>query len=126
MLNSDSGLNSLPDFALLYYQTLEMLKKEKLVTLSTKESAVLGMIIALEKNNSIQSNQEIPGDRLLDEIDDWDIPKWVMLLTWLHPYSLSSKCPDLVCRVAKYLLGYTRKQEEDILPPGLREHLGLK
>jgi hypothetical protein len=54
--------------------------------------------------------------RMLAEITDLGVPKYAALIAWLGPYGAALQAPELVGRLAMYLLGHTRVREESAIP----------
>ena len=54
--------------------------------------------------------------RFHEEMDDLDVPKYAALIAWLSPYGAAAQAPQLVGRLAMYLLGHTRVSEEAAIP----------
>lgn len=108
-----------PNFARMLVETIDNLHLEGTIPFSTMEAVVVGRISAQEdKDTSI-------GERIIHEIDILRLPKWVALVTWLSPFGICSHHPQMVLRIANYLLGYTRSQEEGSLPSKLRHEFGI-
>lgn len=107
------------NFAFWYQEALKMLYSNGLEPFSYQESLVAGHIIGCYDRDF---KTDI-GDRLLAEIDDFHIPKYVCLVMWLSPLGLASHAPNLTVRLAKYLLGETREIEENLLPSKLKDEL---
>lgn len=108
-----------PNFAKLLVEAVDQLHIEGLVPFGTLEAVVVGHITANEdETTSI-------GERVVYEIDYLKLPKWVALTTWLSPFGLCSHHPSMALRIANYLLGYTREEEEQKLPRKLRSEFGV-
>jgi hypothetical protein len=110
----------IPDFAILYRKAIKALKTHGLVSFTDLEAVIVGHITSLE-------TERIDGiaDRIVYEIDDLHIPKYVCLMLWLSPFGIASHRPKLILRLAKFLLGYTTEQEIKNLPQKLRADLGV-
>lgn len=113
---------SFPNFSKLYHEALASLHREGLVEFSTLESVTLGVICSSAETGPDQASL---GDRVVYEIDHCDLPKWVALVSWLNPMGPCAQDPTLFGRIANYLLGYTRREEESAIPQFLREELGV-
>jgi hypothetical protein len=108
-----------PNFSKLLVEAIDRLKKEGATPLSTMEQVVVGFITAEEdKDTSI-------GERIVYELDFLKLPKWVALITWLSPFGICSHHPRMILRIANYLLGYTRSEEEHKLPRLMRKEFGI-
>lgn len=110
----------IPDFAVLYRKAIKALKDNGLVKFTDLEAVIVGHITSLETDPL-----DGIGDRIVYDIDDLRIPKYVCLLLWLNPFGISSHAPQLVLRIAKFLLGYTTEEEIKKLPYKLRSDLGV-
>jgi hypothetical protein len=108
-----------PNFAALLIRAIDNLHSEGMMPFTDMELVVVGHIAALEEGNSYI------GERVVYEVDNLNIPKWVLLVSWLSPFGLSSHHPKMVLRLAKYLLGDTRRQEEAGLPRNLKTKFGV-
>ena len=108
-----------PNFAVLLVRAVDQLHTEGLMPFTPKELVVVGHIAAIEEGDGTV------GDRVVYEVDDLNIPKWVALVNWLSPFGLSSHNPKMILRIANYLLGDTRSQEEAQLPRKLRIKFGV-
>ena len=54
--------------------------------------------------------------RFREEMGDLNVPKYAALIAWLSPYGAAVQAPQLVGRLAMYLLGHTRVSEEAAIP----------
>jgi len=111
---------SYPDFALYYRKAIKLLKRNGNVGFSDLEAVVVGHITSLETDQF-----DAIGDRIVYEVDDLEIPKYVCLVLWLSPFGISSHHPKLVLRLADFLLGLTTEKEIKSLPHKLRADLGV-
>jgi hypothetical protein len=109
-----------PNFAQLFKRALVSLNREGLVAFSDIEAVTVGFITAeeLERLDAI-------GDRVIYEVDELCIPKYVCLAMWLSPHGIASHRPKLASRLANFILGYTRDKEIDRLPRQLRSEMGV-
>lgn len=110
----------IPDFAVLYRKAIRALKTQGLVGFTDLEAVVIGHVTSLETHPL-----DGIGDRIVYEIDELHIPKYVCLMLWLSPFGVASHKPKLVLRIAKFLLGYTTDEEINRLPSQLRKDLGV-
>lgn len=110
----------IPDFAVLYRKAIKALRTHGLEGFTDLEAVVVGHIVSLETHPL-----DGIGDRIVYDIDDLRIPKYVCLLLWLAPFGMASHAPKLVLRIAKFLLGYTTEEETKKLPHMLRKDLGV-
>lgn len=111
---------SYPDFALYFRKALKLLKRHGTVGFTDLEAVVIGHITSLETDQL-----DAIGDRIVYEIDDLQIPKYVCLVLWLSPFGISSHHPKLVLRLAEFLIGLTTEEEIRKLPHKLRADLGV-
>jgi len=94
--------------AKLREQALERVSTKSNLPVTQRERVVIGILV----------NREVEGlahpliDTMREDLQTWSIPKFTALVGWLAPYSLVSQHPNAVIRVALYLLGHTREQEE--------------
>ncbi len=122
MFDPETSDLSLPNFAKLYEEAVQNLLREGLVGLSDREAVTLGVIIQTATRGQSESAL---GARIAQELDEFQLPKWVALVSWLSPYGLCASEPGLIHRIANYLLGYTRRQEESAVPLAVRERMGI-
>jgi len=108
------------DFAILLRKAVQVLKKEGLTAFTDLEAVVVGHITSLETDPL-----DGVGDRVVYEVDDLKIPKYVCLVTWLNPFGIVSHHPKLVLRLARFILGLTTEEEIKQLPHKLRVDLGV-
>lgn len=108
------------NFAHLLVETLKRHRAAPLATFTEMEAVVLGVMSAEE-----EVNRGTVGERVVYEVDELRMPKWVALITWLSPSGLCATHPRYAGRMARYLLGYTRELEERRLPLGFRREFGL-
>ena len=85
------------------------LKTNKPVTL--QERIVIAVIINREYPTAPKQTHPLL-DIMRDDLEVWSIPKYTALVGWLAPYSLVSTYPSAIIRIARYLLGETKEQEE--------------
>jgi hypothetical protein len=111
---------SYPDFALYYRKALKLLKQKGTVGFTDTEAVVVGHITSCETDQL-----DAIGDRIVYEVDDLMIPKYVCLVLWLSPFGISSHHPKLAWRLANFLLGLTTEEEVKKLPLTLRRDLGV-
>lgn len=102
---------SFPNFSRLYHEVLTQLSENGLEPFGDNEAFNMGLILGLELEDL--SNPLIY--RILEEVDFFQVPKWVALLGWISPYGLAAQEPKLFLRIAKYLLGDTKAVEEKYL-----------
>ena len=112
---------SMPNFAYWDQKALKMLNSSGLEPVTAPECVVIGHITGLYDT---ENDTEV-GERIVSEIDMFALPKYVALLMWLNPFGLASHAPKLALRIAEYVLGENRENEEKLLPNGLRQHLGI-
>ena len=103
----------MPNFSRVYHLALERLTQKGLEPFTTRELWDLGAIIALE----LQDADDPIALRLLDELEEFQVSKWVAVACWTNPWGLGSNHPELVNRMARYLLGETKDLEEKGFPP---------
>lgn len=108
-----------PNFAALLIRALDQLNEEGLMPFSEMEQVVVGYIVAMEEGPTSL------GERVVYEVDNLEIPKWAALVSWLSPFGLCAHHPKMILRLAKYLLGDTRRQEEAGLPRNLKVSFGI-
>lgn len=112
---------TMPNFAFWYQKALKLLKNQGLEPFTTTECVVIGHITGIYDNE----NETEVGERIVSEIDMFALPKYVALLMWLNPFGLASHAPELALRLAKYVLGENRENEEKLLPDELKRELGI-
>ena len=70
------------------------------------------LIVAILVNREYSDPRHPLMDTLREDLQTWEIPKHTALVGWLAPYGLVSTYPNAIIRIARYLLGHTRDQEE--------------
>lgn len=109
-----------PDFSRYLQRAIRRLNRDGMIPFSDLELVVVGHISSLET----EPNDAL-GDRICYEVDELGLPKLVALVTWLNPFGMVSHHPKLILRLARYLLGETRDEEESQLPQELRATMGV-
>lgn len=81
--------------------------------LNTKITLHERVVIAIIVSRDLGLNHQTLIATIREDLQTWGIPKFTALASWLAPYSLVSQYPATVIRVARYLLGHTRQEEEE-------------
>lgn len=107
-----------PDFSWYREKAQGYLELDGFVPFTKRECAMIGFMCSHQEHVNHGSTV---GTVLCEELDRFNLPKWVTVISWLSPWGVCSADPELTLRLLKYLFGDTRREEEQLVPQEFRE-----